>query len=130
MTAFPGTINKASKKPKFAAANIYLWAYKTAKYPLNDHFGNKHQVATACVDKALDDVVKSRGCDSICNPFIFFIEIVVFRDKWKNWVCELQEKHGRRAEFSDLVDFTERQVKILSGPLFGNIQDDKPSATV
>lgn len=52
------------------------------------------------------------------------------RDKWRNEVCELQELHGHQAKCSDLVYFTERQVKILSDPLFGNIQDAKPAAAV
>ena len=45
------------------------------------------------------------------------------RDRWMNRAYQLQEQHGHRANFSDLVEFMKRQVKILSDPLLGNIQD-------
>lgn len=45
------------------------------------------------------------------------------RDHWRSVACDIQEKFGRRATFSDIVEFIERQVKIASDPLFGNIQD-------
>ncbi len=34
-----------------------------------------------------------------------------FREKWRAAACELQERRGNRAMFSDLVKFIERQVK-------------------
>lgn len=40
--------------------------------------------------------------------------------------CELQESCSKRATFID--NFIERQVKILTDPVFGNIQD-APSVT-
>lgn len=43
-----------------------------------------------------------------------------FREKWRAAACKLQECHGNRAMFSDLVRFIEHQVKILSDPLFGD----------
>lgn len=46
-----------------------------------------------------------------------------FRDKWRTVACELQERRKQRATFSDIADFIERQVKILTDPVFGNIQD-------
>lgn len=45
------------------------------------------------------------------------------RGKWRAFACDLQEQHGHRALFIDLVSFTEKQVKIASDSLFGNIQD-------
>lgn len=44
-------------------------------------------------------------------------------DHWRIVVCDIQ-KVGHRAIFSDIVEFIERQVKIVSDPLFGSIQDD------
>lgn len=38
-------------------------------------------------------------------------------------MCDLKEKLKRRATFSDIVQFVERQVKIASDPLFGDFQD-------
>jgi len=52
------------------------------------------------------------------------------RERWRNKACELQEHGQHCAMFSDLVKFIERQVKILSDPLFGNIQDAKQTSTV
>ena len=40
--------------------------------------------------------------------------------------CEYQEKTGRRSRFTDLVSFVEKQTKIVSHPVFGHIQDNKP----
>lgn len=49
------------------------------------------------------------------------------RDKWRDRACELQEQRGDRAKFPDLVNLIEKQVKMLSDPLFGNTQDAKPA---
>ena len=45
------------------------------------------------------------------------------RDKWRTKAHEVLERYNRRACFKDLVSFIERQVKIISDPLFGDIQD-------
>lgn len=52
------------------------------------------------------------------------------RDKWRNRKYELQEQHGHRARFPDLVDFTKRHVKILSDPILGHILDAYSVSTV
>ncbi|CAM4608863.1 unnamed protein product [Leuciscus chuanchicus] len=44
------------------------------------------------------------------------------REKWRSVTWELQERRGYRAMFPDFVAFIERQVKILSDPLFGDLQ--------
>ena len=45
------------------------------------------------------------------------------REKWRSEVCVLQERRNSKIRFSDLVRFLECQVKILTDPVFGNIQD-------
>lgn len=45
------------------------------------------------------------------------------RDKWRTVACELHERCSQRATFIDINNFIERQVKILTDPVFGNIQD-------
>lgn len=45
------------------------------------------------------------------------------RDHWRSAACAIQEKFRRRATFSDIVEFVERQVKVASDPLFENKQD-------
>lgn len=132
--------------------------YKRAKDLLKEHFGNEHKIATAYMDKAFawpaikPEDVKAlqafslflRGCCNAMRQLTYMEELNVassmktillklpykLRDKWRNRACQLQEQHGRRASFSDLVDFMERQVKILSDPLFGNIQDAKTITSV
>lgn len=44
------------------------------------------------------------------------------RENWRTVACELLERHNRRAQFRDIVTFVERQVKMSSDPLFGDIQ--------
>ena len=51
------------------------------------------------------------------------------REKWRSTACDLQERRGQRAMFSDLVKFIEKQVKIVSDPLFGNIYDTQPATS-
>lgn len=46
-----------------------------------------------------------------------------YREKWRTKAHEVLERYNRRACFKDLVAFIERQVKIISDPLFGDIQD-------
>ena len=51
------------------------------------------------------------------------------RERWRSYVCEFQERQKRRPQFSDVVSFLERQVKIASDPVYGNIQDRPIRAT-
>ncbi len=48
------------------------------------------------------------------------------REKWRSVAWELQERRGYRVMFPDFVAFIERQVKILSDPLFGDLQGTPP----
>lgn len=45
------------------------------------------------------------------------------RDKWRIVVYDFQENHNRRAGFKDVVVFIEKQVKIITDPIFGDIKD-------
>ncbi|XP_061908754.1 uncharacterized protein LOC133653469 [Entelurus aequoreus] len=45
------------------------------------------------------------------------------RDQWRTEACDIQGTRSRRATFPDIVSFIERQVKIATDPIFGNIQD-------
>uniref|UniRef100_A0A8C8DI38 Uncharacterized protein n=1 Tax=Oryzias sinensis TaxID=183150 RepID=A0A8C8DI38_9TELE len=125
--------------------------YVKAKALLREHFGNEHQVASAYMEKALTwssiktEDLKSlqdyslflRSCSTAMEGVDYLRELNMpanmltivkklpykFRDKWRTVACKLQEKYKRRATFSDITDFIEKQVKILSDPIFGNIQD-------
>ncbi len=45
------------------------------------------------------------------------------RERWRTAAHDVMEKYKRRAWFTDLVAFVEREVKILSDSVFGDIQD-------
>ena len=49
------------------------------------------------------------------------------RERWRTVACDLQEQRGRVVFTAD-VTFLEKQVKIVSHPLFGNIQDSQPAS--
>nr|XP_057925588.1 uncharacterized protein LOC131127575 isoform X1 [Doryrhamphus excisus]XP_057925589.1 uncharacterized protein LOC131127575 isoform X1 [Doryrhamphus excisus] len=80
-----------------------------------------------------------RGCSNLTEQFMYMKELDLpsnmrsiilklpykLREKWRNVACDLLERRGQRAVFTDLVTFIERQVKIASDPLFGNIQDSQ-----
>ena len=130
--------------------------YQKAKQLLKEHFGNEHKIATAYMDKAFawasmkpEDVkglqefsLFLRGCCNAMENLEYMEEMNVIsnmrtilmklpyrlREGWRKSACDLQE-HGRRAKFADLVNFIEKQVKILSNPLFGNIHDTKQTTS-
>lgn len=125
--------------------------YQKAKGLLMEHFGNEHKMATAYMEKVFNwPVIKSedvqeleefalflRGCCNAMSEIQSMEELNVpshmrqvimkwpykLREKWRNTACEIQERRGFRATFTDLVNFLERQVKILSHPLFGDISE-------
>lgn len=125
--------------------------YAKAKHLLQEHFGNTQKIASAYMEKALSWLpIKSedvralqayslflRGCCNAMEEVEYLYELDMpanmltiikklpykHRDRWRTVACELQERRGRRAKFTDIVDFIERQVKIASDPLFGDIQD-------
>ncbi|XP_063058655.1 uncharacterized protein LOC134452219 [Engraulis encrasicolus] len=128
--------------------------YYRAKNLLKEHFGNEMRIAAAYIDKAMqwpvmktDDVtalqsfsIFLRDCCNVMEDLQHLEEMNVpsnlrlmmtklpykMREKWRTTAWELQEKRGSRARFSDFVIFIERQVKILSDPLFGDLQGTPP----
>lgn len=123
--------------------------YTKAKSLLQEHFGDPYKVASAYMDKVLlwpmvkaEDVSALRAYSLLlqecCNSMGAAVsdlnvpanmQTIVkklpykLRDHWRSAACAIQEKFHRRATFSDIVEFVERQVKVASDPLFGNIQD-------
>lgn len=125
--------------------------YMRAKALLKEHFGNEQKVAAAYMDKALSWAnIKSedvralqdyslflRGCCNAMEDVQYLHDLDMpskmlnvirklpykLRDKWRSRACDLQESQKRRAKFSDIVDFIEKQIKILTDPVFGSIQD-------
>lgn len=106
--------------------------YQRAKSLLSEHFGNEYKIASAYMDKVDSwPLVKAEDVKSLQAFSLFLTECsnltqqIKLREKWRNAACDLQEQHGCRARFIDLVNFVEKQVRIASDPLFGNIQDLK-----
>lgn len=125
--------------------------YGRAKSLLAEHFGNEQRIASAYRERILswppvksEDVKASqscslflRGCSNLTELIVHMKELDMpsnmrsiimklpykLREKWRAVACELQEQTDQRAAFTDLVAFIEQQVKIASGPHFGNIQD-------
>lgn len=126
-------------------------AYKEAKRLLERHFGDELVIASAYVEKALQwPSIKAEdgkamsayalfltGCkntmedveymDEMDNPTNMRIVMsklpFKIRERWRNTAYDIKEQRGRRAKFADLVKFIDRQAKIATDPLFGNLQD-------
>lgn len=131
--------------------------YNKAKALLKEQFGKEYRIATAYMERALsrssiknedakalqDYSLFLRGCCNVVEEFQYLHELSMlsnmltlirkqpykYRDKWQTLTCELQEGHSRKANSIDITNFIERQVKILTDPVFGNIQD-LPSLTL
>lgn len=125
--------------------------YAVAKDLLQEHFGNEHRITAAYREKVLSwpmvkpEDVKSlqtyalllRECGNAMEDIQYMTELDMpanmkmvimklpykLREKWRNTACNIMENSNRRALFFDIVTFIERQVKIVSDPVFGNIQN-------
>lgn len=125
--------------------------YLRAKALLKEHYGNEQKVAAAYMERALvwptikTEDVKAlqeyslflRGCCNVMEDVQYLnyldtptnmLEIIKklpykLRDRWRCHACDLQERYNKRAQFVDIANFVEKQVKILTDPVFGNIQD-------
>lgn len=124
---------------------------RKAKSLLHQHFGNEHKIARAYMEKArswLSINMKDtkglhtytlflRGCCNAMEDVNYMHELEIpanmraitktlpyqLRDKWRTVACDFQEKHNQRATFKDMMDFLERQVKIVIDPVSGDIKD-------
>ena len=50
------------------------------------------------------------------------------RKRWRAVAFDIKER-GRRAKFADLMKYIDRQAKIASDPIFGNIPDSRPTTS-
>lgn len=123
--------------------------YSQAKHLLEQHFGNKYRIATAYIAKALawptikTEDVKAlqayglflRGCCNVMGDLQYMQELDLptnmrmiisklpykLREKWRSKAYEIMESSQERAHFDHLVRFLEKHVKMLSDPIFGDI---------
>jgi len=124
--------------------------YIVAKGLLKEHFGNEYKIATAYIEKALswltiktEDVralqayaLYLRGCCNVMEELHFMQELDIpanmkvvisrlpfkLREWWRAKAHDIWEASNDRAHFSDMVSFLERHVRILSDPIFGDIE--------
>lgn len=129
--------------------------YVEAKKLLNKHFGNEYTIAFAYIERVLKwPLIRSEDGEALTEFAVFltgscntvdsmeYIEEMdsptnmravisklpfKLREKWRGVACDIQERKGMRARFTDLVSFVDKQAKIASHPLFGNIQEPTSS---
>lgn len=125
--------------------------YARATKLLEEHFGNESKVTAAYVEKVLgwpsvkaEDVkglqaysLLLRECCNAIEEFEYISELDMpanmqavvqklpykLRERWRTRASELLECYRCRACFMDIVVFIERQVRIASDPIFGDLQD-------
>ena len=123
--------------------------YIEAKKLLRKHFGDDHKIAISYLDKAVSwPVIKTEdaealqaysvflnGCMNAMNSVEYLEELnhptnmkailsklpYKIQERWRAKACEIQDRTGTRAAFSDLVEFVSYQSRILSHPLFGSL---------
>jgi hypothetical protein len=124
---------------------------REAKEQLEWHFGNVMKLTSAHMDKVLSwppikaedgPALRSyalflRSCFNIMKEVHFMEELETpshlramvsklpfkLRDRWRTISCDVQERSKRRAKFKDLVEFVERQSRVVLDPFFGDIHD-------
>lgn len=123
--------------------------YFSAKRLLREHFGNEYKISTAYIEKALnwptikpedpktlnEYVLYLKGCWNAMTKMTDYMNelnvastlkaIVMklpfkLRDKRRTTAQEKLEGNGK-ITFTDLVQFIEKQAKICSNPIFGDI---------
>jgi len=116
--------------------------YVEAKKLLKEQFGDEFQIAAAYMEKALswpslrtEDAqglhaysLFLRACSNIIDNISYMQELNMpsnmrtvvmklpfkLRERWRERACEIMELNQGRANFSQIVDFIERQAKIAS----------------
>lgn len=123
--------------------------YAKAMRLLHEKFGNELQIATALMQKTFKwPEIKSEDGKSLSAFSLFLVtcrnvmedieymdeldnptnmRIIIsklpykLREKWRAHAYEYEERNRRRAKFIQLVEFVDRQAKVISNPLFGDL---------
>lgn len=123
--------------------------FETAKALLHEHFGNETKITAAYMEKVLNwPTVKAQNVSSLqdhalflrgCNNAMSYLpdmreldmsanlKIIIsklpfkLREQFRSIACDMRETQNRTPNFTDVVHFVERQVKLLSDPIFGDI---------
>lgn len=125
--------------------------YAEAKRLLKHHFGDDFKITTAYIEKALNwNLIRTddgkalnsyalylQSCGNAAKDLLYMTELDLpsnmkqlvsklpfkLREKWRSTVCDIIERTKQRPRFYDLVEFIEKQARIIQDPVFGNIQD-------
>lgn len=128
--------------------------FKKAKELLQKHYGDELVIGSAYIDKALkwppikaedgkalqtyalfltgccntmQDVELMEEMDNPTNMRMVVSKLPYkMRESWRNEAFKIKEKRGIRARFADLVAFIDRQSKVATDPLFGDLQGKNP----
>lgn len=123
--------------------------FATAKSLLKEHFGDEIKITAAYMDKvhnwpivkanvsalqeyalflhgcdnAMADLQDMRELDMSANLKLILSKLPFkLRERFRLTAYDIHEKQHRRSCFKDIVRFVEHQVKLLSDPVFGDIQ--------
>ncbi len=125
--------------------------YNEARRLLQHHYGDELKIASAYIEKALkwpqiqseDGKMLSAyalfltGCHNTMQDVDYMAEmdnptnmrVIIsklpykMRQSWRNVAYDIHERSGRRARFSNLVEYIDRQAKVKNDPLFGDIHE-------
>lgn len=123
--------------------------YQKAMHLLKDCYGNALKIATALMERVLKwPQVKSEDAQALSDFSLFFVScrnalkdvdymdeldnpanmrVIIsklpykIKEKWRALAFEIQERTQMRVKFTDLVAFMDRQAKIVTDPLFGDL---------
>ena len=129
--------------------------YTEAKHLLKHHFGDDFKITTAYIEKALNwNPIRSddgkalnsyalylRSCGNAVRDLPYMTELDLpsnmkqlvsklpfkLREKWRSTVCDIVDSTRQRPKFYDLIEFIEKQAKIILDPVFGEIKDEAGS---
>lgn len=131
--------------------------YKRARDLLQKNFGDEFSMCSAYMKKALEwptirpedskslqafAIFLRRSCNAMrdmsysheinlsSNMKVLVLKLPYkLRERWRSNLWEFQENQNSRPQFKDLVLFVEKQVRVDSDPVFGDIQDKPLSKT-
>lgn len=124
--------------------------YERALQLLQDKYGNELQIASTLIEKAskwpqikaedgkalsafsvflvscrnaMEDVDYMEEMDNPATMRVIISKLPFkIRERWRIHAYDIQERRCNRARFTELVAFVERQAKIMSDPLFGDLE--------
>ena len=127
--------------------------YREAQKLLQKNFGNEHKIAEAVMQRAYKwQEIKTEDSKALKEYAMFLKETEVMmkglnfiselqhtstirvlsnkmpyllRRKWRSKTDDIQKEQDRLVTFKDLVQFVEKEARILNNPSFGRIKDDK-----